>query len=66
MALGKISEDATVIPRATLIHDCQVCCGIVAQVAVESVSKLPWNRGPGWRGISGRFAAEYAPFSRAA
>jgi uncharacterized DUF497 family protein len=37
VGLGKFTEDATVIPRATLRQ-------MTVQFAVESVSSLPWNQ----------------------
>ena len=36
MGLGKLTEDATVIPRATLGQ-------MTVQFALESLSSLPWN-----------------------
>ena len=44
MGLGKFTEDATVIPRATLRQ-------MTVQFAVESVSSLPWNHCPVCCGI---------------
>ncbi len=62
MGLGKVTEDATVIPRATLGQ-------MTVQFAVESVSSLLWNRCPVCRGIhicrsqskAGRHVAAFNP-----
>ena len=53
MGLGKLTEDATVIPRATLGQ-------MTVQFALESVSSLPWNHCPVCCGIAVQFAVEYA------
>jgi hypothetical protein len=45
VGLGKFTEDATVIPRATLRQ-------MTVQFAVESVSSLPWNHCPVCCGIN--------------
>lgn len=51
MGLGKLTEDATVIPRATLGQ-------MTVQFAVESVSSLPWNECP--------VCVEYTPVAEVA
>ena len=53
VGLGKLTEDATVIPRATLGQ-------MTVQFAVESVSSLAWNHCPVCCGIAVQFAVEYA------
>ena len=53
MVLGKFTEGATVIPRATQLL-------LTVQFALESVSSLPWNHCPDSRGIGVQFGVEYA------
>ncbi len=53
MVLGKSTEGATVIPRATQLM-------LTVQFALESVSRLPWNHCPDSLGIGVQFGVEYA------
>ncbi|MDP2830238.1 MAG: hypothetical protein Q8O37_16740, partial [Sulfuricellaceae bacterium] len=46
-------QGATVIPRATQLLQ-------RVQIALESVSSLPWNHCPASRGISVQVGVEYA------
>ena len=52
MGLGKFTEDATVIPCATLGQ-------MTVQFALESVSSLSWNTQPGSLGTFKKQVAKY-------
>jgi hypothetical protein len=51
VGLSKFTEGATVIPRTTQLQ-------ITVQLALESVSRCPWNHCPACRGISVQFLVE--------
>jgi hypothetical protein len=38
---------------------CPVCRGMSIRNGVESLSGIPWNRHPEWRGITHRIDVEY-------